>query len=33
MSAASFISMVVPLVEFFAFQRYFTAGLLGGSVK
>ena len=32
-SAASFISMVVPLVVFFAFQRYFTAGLLAGSVK
>jgi alpha-glucoside transport system permease protein len=32
-SAASFISMIVPLVVFFAFQRYFTAGLLAGSVK
>ena len=32
-SAASFISMVVPLTVFFAFQRYFTAGLLAGSVK
>lgn len=28
-----FISAVVPLVIFFAFQRYFEAGLLGGSVK
>ncbi len=32
-SAASFISMLVPLTVFFAFQRYFTAGLLAGSVK
>jgi alpha-glucoside transport system permease protein len=32
-SAASFISMMVPLAVFFAFQRYFTAGLLAGSVK
>jgi len=32
-SAASFISMVVPLTVFVAFQRYFTAGLLAGSVK
>ena len=32
-SAASFISMLVPLAVFFAFQRYFTAGLLAGSVK
>ena len=32
-SAASFLSMLVPLTVFFAFQRYFTAGLLAGSVK
>jgi alpha-glucoside transport system permease protein len=32
-SAASFVSMLVPLAVFFAFQRYFAAGLLGGSVK
>jgi len=32
-SAASFISMLVPLAVFFAFQRYFAAGLLAGSVK
>jgi alpha-glucoside transport system permease protein len=32
-SAASFISMIVPLAVFFAFQRYFAAGLLAGSVK
>ena len=29
----AFISMAVPLVVFFAFQRHFEAGLLGGSVK
>jgi alpha-glucoside transport system permease protein len=30
---ASFISLVVPLGVFFAFQRYFVQGLLAGSVK
>jgi alpha-glucoside transport system permease protein len=30
---ASFVSLVVPLVVFFAFQRYFVQGLLAGSVK
>jgi alpha-glucoside transport system permease protein len=30
---ASFISLVVPLAIFFAFQRYFVQGLLAGSVK
>jgi alpha-glucoside transport system permease protein len=30
---ASFISLIVPLVVFFAFQRYFVQGLLAGSVK
>jgi len=30
---ASFLSMIVPLVVFFAFQRYFVQGLLAGSVK
>ena len=29
----AFISMSVPLMVFFAFQRHFEAGLLGGSVK
>ena len=29
----AFISMAVPLIVFFAFQRHFEAGLLGGSVK
>jgi alpha-glucoside transport system permease protein len=33
MSAASFISMTVPLLVFFALQRYFVAGLTAGSVK
>ena len=32
-SAASFLSMVVPLIVFFAFQRYFVQGLLAGSGK
>ena len=30
---AAFLSLVVPLVIFFAFQRYFVQGLLAGSVK
>jgi alpha-glucoside transport system permease protein len=30
---ASFVSLIVPLVVFFAFQRYFVQGLLAGSVK
>jgi len=29
----AFLSMIVPLVVFFAFQRYFVQGLLAGSVK
>lgn len=29
----SFISMLVPLIVFFAFQRYFVQGVLAGSVK
>jgi alpha-glucoside transport system permease protein len=30
---ASFISLIIPLAIFFAFQRYFVQGLLAGSVK
>jgi alpha-glucoside transport system permease protein len=30
---ASFVSLAVPLVLFFAFQRYFVQGLLAGAVK
>jgi alpha-glucoside transport system permease protein len=30
---ASFMSLVIPLAVFFAFQRYFAEGLLAGSVK
>jgi alpha-glucoside transport system permease protein len=29
----AFVSMVVPLGVFFAFQRYFVQGVLAGSVK
>jgi alpha-glucoside transport system permease protein len=29
----AFLSMVIPLIVFFAFQRYFVQGLLAGSVK
>ncbi|HEX7094391.1 MAG TPA: carbohydrate ABC transporter permease, partial [Acidimicrobiales bacterium] len=32
-SSGAFLSMLVPLVVFFAFQRYFVRGVLAGSVK
>jgi alpha-glucoside transport system permease protein len=32
-STATFLSLLVPLAVFFAFQRYFVQGLLAGSVK
>ncbi len=33
MSAAAFISMVIPLVIFLSLQKYFVKGLLAGAVK
>jgi len=30
---ATFVSLIIPLAVFFAFQRYFVEGLLAGSVK
>lgn len=33
LTAAAFLSMVVPLVVFFSLQRYFVHGILAGSVK
>jgi alpha-glucoside transport system permease protein len=30
---AAFISMALPLAEFFALQRYFVHGITGGAVK
>jgi alpha-glucoside transport system permease protein len=33
MSSAAFISMIVPLMVFFALQRYFVVGLTAGAVK
>ena len=32
-SSGSFLSLIVPLAVFFAFQRYFVQGVLAGSVK
>ncbi|MBJ7593520.1 MAG: carbohydrate ABC transporter permease [Candidatus Dormibacteraeota bacterium] len=32
-STASFVSMIIPLAVFFAFQRYFVRGVLAGAVK
>ncbi len=33
LTAAAFISMVLPLVLFFSLQRYFVRGILAGSIK
>jgi alpha-glucoside transport system permease protein len=33
LAAAGFLLMGVPLIVFFALQRYFVQGLLAGSVK
>lgn len=33
LTAGAFISIIVPLIVFFALQRYFVRGLLAGSVK
>lgn len=33
LTAAAFISMIVPLLIFFALQRYFVQGILAGAVK
>ena len=33
LTAAAFISMALPIIVFFAFQRYFVRGLLAGAVK
>ncbi len=33
LTAAAFVSMAIPLVVFFAFQRYFVEGILAGATK
>jgi alpha-glucoside transport system permease protein len=33
LAPGAFLSLVVPLAVFFAFQRYFVQGVLAGSVK
>ena len=33
LTAAAFISMALPMIVFFALQRYFVRGLLAGSIK
>lgn len=32
-TAAAFVSMIVPIIVFFALQRYFVRGITGGAVK
>ena len=33
LTSGAFMSMIIPLIVFFALQRYFVRGLLAGSVK
>ena len=33
LTAAAFISMIVPLIVFLSLQRYFVRGILAGSIK
>ena len=33
LTAAAFVSMLLPLIVFFSLQRYFVSGILAGSVK
>jgi alpha-glucoside transport system permease protein len=33
LTAGAFISTILPIVVFFALQRYFVRGILAGSVK
>ncbi len=33
LTAAAFLSMIVPLIIFFALQRYFVEGITAGAVK
>jgi alpha-glucoside transport system permease protein len=32
-STGAIISIIIPLIVFFAFQRYFVRGVLAGAVK
>ncbi len=33
LTAAAFISMIVPMIVFLSLQRYFVRGILAGAVK
>jgi alpha-glucoside transport system permease protein len=33
LTAGAFVSMILPLIVFFALQRYFVRGMMAGSVK
>ena len=33
LTAAAFVSMILPLTVFFSLQRYFVSGLMAGSTK
>jgi alpha-glucoside transport system permease protein len=33
LTAAAFLSMLLPMIVFFALQRYFVRGMMAGAVK
>jgi len=33
LTAAAFLSMILPMIVFFALQRYFVRGMMAGAVK
>jgi alpha-glucoside transport system permease protein len=33
LTAGAFVTMILPLIVFFALQRYFVRGMMAGSVK
>jgi len=33
LTAAAFVSMIVPMLVFFSLQRYFVRGILAGALK
>jgi alpha-glucoside transport system permease protein len=33
LTAAAFLSMIVPMIVFFSLQKYFVRGMMAGAVK